>query len=164
MGEDQTSTLRLFAWEEAWKATLEHPVTGIGYGNWREYFAYGENREIHNTVLEATAELGFPGALLFLLAVGASFPMNARTRRRARRHGEWAAVYRGMALGLDMAMVGLFIAAQFMSVLFWPSFWMAFALTVSLAETVRRAEPPRGRALGMLDGSSWRPRRASRSS
>jgi hypothetical protein len=37
-----------------------------------------------------------------------------------------------------------------MSVLFWPSFWMAFALTVSLAETVRRAEairaPRRGAA------------------
>jgi O-antigen ligase len=31
MGDDRTSQLRLFAWEEAWNATLEHPLTGIGY-------------------------------------------------------------------------------------------------------------------------------------
>jgi len=156
MGDDRTSTLRLFAWEEAWKTTLEHPVTGIGYNNWTDYFGYGENREIHNTVLEATTELGFPGALFFLCAVGTTFVINARTRRRARRHGEWAAVYRGMAIGLDMGMVGLFIAAQFMSVLFWPSFWMGFALTVSLAETVRRAEAPRAprRRAGPVPGFS----------
>jgi O-antigen ligase len=152
MGEDETSRLRIYAWGEAWKATLDDPLTGVGYNNWAEYFSFGDNREIHNTVLEASAELGLPGALLFLGAVGTSFVMNARTRRRARRQGEWAAVYRGMALGLDMAMVGLFVACQFITVLFFPSFWMAFALTVSLAETVRRADvvgTPRRRAAHM---------------
>jgi O-antigen ligase len=142
MGDDNTSQLRLIAWEGARQATREHPVTGVGFENWSDYYssAGGDGREIHNTVLEATAELGFPGLFFFLGAIGASFVMNGRTRRRARSHGEWAAVYRGMAIGLDVAMVGLFIAAQFMSVLFYPTFWMAFALTIALAETVRRAE------------------------
>jgi O-antigen ligase len=140
MGDDETSQLRIYAWGEAWNATLENPLTGVGYNNWTHYFSFGENREIHNTVLEASAELGLPGALLFLGAVGASFVMNARTRRRAKRQGEWAAVYRGMAFGLDMAMIGFFVSAQFITVLFYPSFWMAFALTVALAETVRRAD------------------------
>jgi O-antigen ligase len=138
MGDDNTSQIRLIAWATARQATAEHPLTGVGYENWQVY--YDSTREIHNTVLEASSELGFPGLFLFLGAVGASFVMNARTRRRAKRHGEWASVYSGMARGLDMGMIGLFIASQFMSVLFWPSFWMAFALTTALAETVRRAE------------------------
>jgi putative inorganic carbon (hco3(-)) transporter len=142
IGEDETSELRLVAWEHAWDVTLERPLTGLGFENWRQYYFSigGSGHLVHNTVLQATSELGFPGLLLFLGAVGASFVLNARTRRRAKRHGEWAGVYRGMALGLDMGMVALFIAAQFMSVLFYPSFWMGFALTISLAETVRRAE------------------------
>jgi hypothetical protein len=44
-----------------------------------------------------------------------------------------------MGLGLDLAMIGLFVASFFMSVLFYPVYWMAFGMTVALAEGTRRS-------------------------
>jgi putative inorganic carbon (hco3(-)) transporter len=143
MGEDDTSQSRLTYWAHSLRVTQEHPIFGIGYRNWIPYIrqeAQLPPLEVHNTVLQAAVELGFPGALLFLAMVGLSFRMNRMTRRRARRLGPWGGVMSGMALGLDMGMLGLFIAGLFMSVLFYPVFWMAFAMTVALSEGVRR--PP----------------------
>lgn len=158
MGDDQTSQERIMAWGYAWEATQENPITGIGFENWSQYYRSKPGLpfviEIHNTPLEASTELGYPGLIFFLGAVVASFWMNAATRRRSRHLGQWSDVFRGMALGLDMGMVGLFVASLFMSVLFYPSFWMTFALTTSLAETVRRVDKSGGpgRALRTLSG------------
>ena len=141
-GEDDTSQSRLTYWEQSWEVTQEHPVFGIGYRGWVPYSVRRFNNTgevVHNTVLEAAVELGLPGALLFLAMVGLSFRMNAVTRRRARGLGEWGGVMRGMAMGLDMGMIGLFVASIFMSVLFYPVFWMAFGMTVALSEGVRKS-------------------------
>jgi len=141
MGEDDTSQARLTLWREARQVVAAHPVFGIGYANWRPYHQARTGREgevVHNTVLEAASELGYPGAAMFLALVGMTWITNRRTRRRARRLGEWGRVFRGMAIGLDLALLGFFVAAQFMSVLFYPIFWMLFAMTTSLSEVSRR--------------------------
>jgi len=59
--------------------------------------------------------------------------MNAKTIREMRSIDKaeneiMAAIARGINLGL----VGTFISALFMSVLFYPIFWVAFALTSAL--------------------------------
>lgn len=143
IGDDTTSELRMTYWSEALRFTRENPVVGIGYGNWGSYFKARNGypaEEIHNTVLQAATELGIPGATLFVLMVLASFAANTDTRRRARRVGEEGTIFRGMAIGLDAGMIGLLVASQFMSVLYYPVFWMSFALATALHETTRRAE------------------------
>jgi len=149
MGDDTTSELRRGYWREARQLARENPVFGIGYGNWGFYFEarHGPPVEvIHNTPLEAAVELGYPGAALFFSMVLVSFLANASARRRAKRLGEWGIVFSGMANGLDAGMVGLVVASQFMSVLYYPVFWMSFALATALSEVVRRAEQEAARA------------------
>ena len=143
MGEDKTSVSRLTYWAEAWEATKENPIFGVGYENWIAYYRVNRSasqvEQVHNTTLQASVELGFPGLLLFLSALGITFHMNHVTRKRARDAGPWSSVLRGMATGLDVGLIGMIVAAQFMSVLFYPMFWCAFGMTTALAETARKA-------------------------
>jgi O-antigen ligase len=141
MGSDETSESRLDLWADARRVASNNPVFGIGFANWSEYMMVerGERTEaVHNTLLQAAVELGYPGAALFLLLVVASFVTNAKTRRRAKPLGEWGRVFTAMSVGLDVGMVGLLVASLFMSVLFYPMFWMSFGMTTALAAAVQR--------------------------
>ena len=136
MGDDETSQSRLIHWENAVEVFSNNPW-GIGYKNWGPYynthFDLDRFEEIHNTLLQAFVELGYPGGLLFLLMLIASFVMNARTTREMKiintaEAKSIAAIAQGVSLGL----LGTFIAALFMSVLYYPVFWIALALTSAL--------------------------------
>lgn len=136
MGDDGTSQSRLVHWENALEV-LSHNPLGIGYNNWRYYYSANFDipkvEEIHNTVLQAFVELGYPGGILFLLMVITTFVMNTRTKREMdgiddAEANAMAATARGINLGL----LATFIAAFFMSVLYYPMFWLAFALTSAL--------------------------------
>lgn len=136
IGEDETSQLRLLHWENAIETIEKNPM-GIGYRNWGAYYAenYEVDRveQIHNSVLEAFVDLGYLGGTLFLLMVLSAFIMNIRTMKEMRSMDEVegksiAAIAEGVNLGL----LGTFIAGLFMSVLFYPMFWLAFVLTSAL--------------------------------
>ena len=141
MGDDETSQFRLTYWADARATIRERPLLGVGYENWVPYYQaemQGRPEEVHNTFLEAAVELGLPAAALFVVMILNSFFVNRRTRWRARRLGPWAGPLRAMTRGLDVAMVGLVVSSIFMSVLFWPVYWMAFGLTVATSETTMR--------------------------
>lgn len=136
MGDDQTSQRRLEHWENA-QEVIKHNPLGIGYFNWRYYypahFDVIKIEEIHNTVLQAFTELGYPGGILFLLMIITTFVMNARTKREMDSIDDTEAdAMAAIARGINLALLGTIIAAIFMSVLYHPVFWAAFALTSAL--------------------------------
>ena len=136
IGDDETSQLRLTHWEHALEVIKNNPL-GIGYHNWQYYypshFDIIKNEEIHNSVLQAFTELGYPGGSLFLLMILAGFVMNARTKREMDSIDDAEAdAMAAAAQGINLGLFGTFIAALFMSVLYYPGFWIAFALTSAL--------------------------------
>jgi O-antigen ligase len=144
MGDDQTSLERLDLWDDAERIIAENPFLGLGYDNWYAYQSTIKGlftvAEVHNTVLEAATELGIPGLGLFLALIAMTFLTNRDTRRRVAGRGPWGSVLSGMALGLDMCTVGFFFASLFMSVLFYPFFWMLFAMVTSLSIVARKVQ------------------------
>lgn len=134
MGEDKTSESRLVVWRYGMETASRYPVLGIGYKNWSHYATHHYGRPLlpHNIFVEAAAELGYTGLLGFLLLIGSTFWVNARTRRIAGRiPGDNRFLYQA-AHGLDGALIGYIGSGFFVTVLFYPYFWINLALTVAL--------------------------------
>lgn len=136
-GEDGTSINRTTRWADGIEMMNANPVFGIGYANWYHYYsAYYPQRPghglSHNIFVEAGSELGYSGLITFLLLIGATFELNRRTRKIARRFGEDDRFLLAMGYGLDGGLVGYIGSGFWVTVLFYPYFWINLAMTVSL--------------------------------
>lgn len=147
-GEDETSTTRLTYWKDGIRIANTHPVFGIGYRNWLPYYRANYNPKgqlPHNIFVECVAELGYIGLAVFLALIIETFRQNYRTRKqtsqRARAPDRF--IY-FMAFGLDGALVGYLTSGFFVTVLFYPYFWINFGFTIALARYVNsRFQPAR---------------------
>jgi putative inorganic carbon (HCO3(-)) transporter len=142
MGHDRTSELRLMHWKNALD-TIEHHPLGIGYHNWIPYYQTHYHpvklEVIHNTILEAFVDLGIPGGILFLVMLSSAFIMNLRTMREMKEiDGPEEKIVAIIAKGVNIGLLGSILAAFFMSVLFYPMFWLAFATTSSLRQMSKK--------------------------
>jgi O-antigen ligase len=141
MGEDGTSVSRKTYWAAGIQAMQQHPVLGIGYANWTVYmrYAHGGMGLPHNIFIQAGAELGYAGLLAFIAMIVATFVVNYRTRKMLRPLGERGAFMSSMAHGLDAALVGYLVSGSFVTVLYYPYFWINLAMTVALHNAARHA-------------------------
>ena len=136
-GDDETSQTRQDRWDDGREIMDAHPFLGIGYANWLPYYyqhyTHRERQGLsHNILIDAGAELGYTGLLAFLLLVGVTFHLNRQTRRWARGPPVSDRFLYCMAYGLDGALVAFLVTGQFVSVLYYPYFWINLAMTVSL--------------------------------
>ena len=133
-GEDNTSVSRLTRWKAAREMMDQYPVLGIGYGNWMTYYGqFYSNNHIglaHNIFLDAGAELGYTGLIIFILMILYTLVNNARTRKLALTFDNKFIFY--TAHGLDAALIGLLVSGSFVSVLYYPYFWINLSFTVAL--------------------------------
>ncbi len=146
IGDDGTSQRRLTLWSDGLEMIGEHPVTGIGYSNWMPYYVahfppvddvsyLGTHQVPHNILIQVTAELGLPGLFVFAVLVALSFQAGRRTRRRL---SDKDSLLRHLSHGLDAGLVAFLLAGQFVTVLYYPYFWISLALIIALHEAVRR--------------------------
>lgn len=129
----------------AWEMFLDHPVLGVGAGNYtvhydryadrvgsvaREYDDPSEAHYPHNLYLEIGAETGLPGLLVFSAAICVAFVYLHRARRWALERDDpgTAVLARGVALGL----VGYLISSLFLHGQFQRYLWLLLALTAAL--------------------------------
>ncbi|MDH5229694.1 MAG: O-antigen ligase family protein [Gammaproteobacteria bacterium] len=145
VGEDYSSLQRLAYIEAGIEMIKEYPVLGIGYKNWIDYVIYkypeglGPLQMIqvcHNIYIEAGSELGLLGLLVFLLMILFAFINNARTRRMAKKLNN--KFFFSVAYGLDAGMVGFLIAGTFVTVLYYPFFWIQITMIVMLNNVVTK--------------------------
>ena len=135
MGEDKTSTVRLDYWRDGLKIMKEHPALGVGYENWYPYYRryYNPRGQVpHNIFIQAGSELGYTGVAAFVVLIVGTFMANARTRKRAKYVPEWGPFLRTFAFGLDASLVGFLVAGFFVTVLYYPFFWMNYAFTAAV--------------------------------
>ncbi|MDP9201098.1 MAG: O-antigen ligase family protein [Gemmatimonadota bacterium] len=134
IGEDNSSISRTTNWKNGLEIMSQYPLLGIGYANWRKYHAinYGTELLPHNVFIEAGAELGYIGLAAFLALIWCTFAVNARTRRLARQFPQDSGFINRMAYGLDGALVGFVASGFFVTVLYYPYFWINLAMTVAL--------------------------------
>ncbi|MBK8163193.1 MAG: O-antigen ligase family protein [Gammaproteobacteria bacterium] len=145
MGEDDTSLQRMAYWYYGIDIMNKNPVLGIGYFNWLDYMYFVEPTGVgpkqiieipHNTFIQAGAELGYTGLVVFLAIIVTLLALNSSTRKIVKDNN---ALLFYITYGLDAGLIGLLVGAFFIAALYYPFFWIQFALTVTV-HSVARAE------------------------
>jgi len=133
---------RYDAWGVATQMFLDHPLTGVGAGNfnnarWSDYRLSGERGVLtaHSIYYMAAAELGVVGLLAFGFLIAATFLANRRTRARLReRAGEEQSSLTRLSYALDASLVGYLVSGVFITVLTYPYLYLIAGLSVALSQ------------------------------
>jgi O-antigen ligase len=139
----------------AWLIFVDHPLIGVGAGNYTQYFdeyvgrLSSEVREYeviddvhypHNLYLEIAAETGLAGLVSFGALIALAFATLYGSIRRSRAGGDPYAT--AVSHACSVALMGYLVSALFLHGHFQRSMWVVLALGVSLSMmTPRRAEP-----------------------
>jgi putative inorganic carbon (hco3(-)) transporter len=160
-GGDATSISRKTYWNIGLQITRTHPALGVGYNNWLVYYRNTFPEEVnsfygvqlsHNIFIQCMAELGLVGLAAFLAMIVGTFTINYQTRKRALAStGPPPLFIVHMAHALDGAMLCYLVAGFFVTVLYYPFFWINLAMTVALSQVARENDSaerrrPRARA------------------
>lgn len=141
-GQDNTSVSRFQLWERGLKLASSFPVLGVGYNNWfvaqEKVFGLHDQQVSHNIYIQCASELGYLGLVVFLLMVFYTFVNNFQTRKLVMQHkGETRFIFY-MAHGLDGALIGYLVSGFFVTVLYYPYFWINLSLTVALNNVAKQ--------------------------
>ncbi len=135
-GTDKTSEERLVRWKDGLNMLHRHPFFGIGYFNWDRYYSLhystvtGGYGLPHNIFIQAGSEMGYFGLGTFIMLIIASFINNRKTRMLVPKANN-PFIY-NTALGLDAALIGFLVSGSFITVLYYPYFWINLAYVVAL--------------------------------
>ena len=143
IGDDKNSLTRLAYWAYGWEVIKDYPILGVGYNNWLDYayyalpdgIFYGRTELSHNIYIQVASESGFLGFFAFLLLVIYAFILNSRTRKVATQINH--KLFYFMTYGFDMGLVGYLVAGTFVTVFYYPYFWVQIALISALHNIIR---------------------------
>jgi O-antigen ligase len=147
--------------EQAWLIFLEHPITGIGAGQFMNYGPPGRAekwRVTHNVMLQIGAEIGVFGLAVFSFLIWRGFSAawwtrkvlawTHRRRPKRRKNAPREEIEDGLdphereflethASAMVACMMGWFVCAQFAAVAFNWTFYYLLGLSVCAREVVR---------------------------
>lgn len=139
-GEGDKSALgRMHFWAVASEMAQANPLLGVGYlGYIPSYdtydFSYGEyggHKAVHSAYFGVLAELGYPGAMLYVLILFCAFHSCYRVHRLIRKDAkssEWDKYAVALETSLIVFLVGsLFLSFQYIEI-FWHIIGLSFAL------------------------------------
>jgi putative inorganic carbon (HCO3(-)) transporter len=126
----------------------DHPIVGVGYGNFEiHYPRYAqmlaldgrrEERQAHSLYLEVAAETGIVGVLAFGALVGSAVLGAFGARRRLAENGDTRAEQ--VAQGFGFALLGYLAGSIFLHLTYPRYFWLLIGIGLALA-ALARPEP-----------------------
>lgn len=152
-----TGSVRWYSWQCGWRMFLDHPIIGVGQGNFPWNFVKYEppegfggklhgGRAAHSLYFTLIPELGLIGTILFLNLLycslrGMTVIVNAeKTRRVSPNQSETEKEVREklrkvkhIILGVQGAFTGYLVTGIFLSVFYYPHFWLLVAFSLAIA-------------------------------
>lgn len=145
-----SETGRLKIWGRGMTYLATHPLLGVGVGNFpvaegtlspmAGRAAYGMGVRwgaAHNSFVQVGAELGLPGLLFFLGALGTALVSLARVSRATGLPGPPATGTSRLAQSVTAGLVGFAVGGFFLSLAYSDMFYCLLALALGLAKTAR---------------------------
>ncbi len=158
-----TGQERIYTWQAAWRMFLDHPILGVGPGNFEWNFEkyepsgglYGRlhgGRAAHSLYFTLLPELGITGVFLFLFILSeiwksrkdimktvksqkVQIRANLLTREgkgTQKNYLEDADKIYYLSLAIEGSLVGYFVSGAFLSVLYYPNFWLLLGFGMAL--------------------------------
>ncbi|WP_026971962.1 O-antigen ligase family protein [Aliagarivorans marinus] len=128
IGMDRTSMQRILYIENGWEIIKQNPLLGIGYNNFIPYYnAYhyddvinfaGSAEQSHNIIIQVGTDAGFIGLSIYLALL--LYSLLKRPLCFASTHLYEKSIYSGLQFGV----LGFLIAGQFVTVAYYPYFWI----------------------------------------
>ncbi|WP_162458845.1 O-antigen ligase family protein [Desulfosarcina ovata] len=136
MGKDDTSIQRLLYWKHGLQMIKEHPLLGVGYYNFVPYYKLHYNEDIiiphhaklgivelpHNIFIQIGTDTGFTGLTIYFGLIIMAFYHTSKIGKEAVMANDLF-IYK-LTKGMNLALVGYLVAGQFVSVAYYPFFWM----------------------------------------
>lgn len=133
-GDDNTSLARIETWKNGLTIANKYPVFGAGYKTWmvidKKYY-HGSGLVQHNIFIECLSELGYVGLFAFVWLIWTTFKINSITRKMLGSKTRTLFFY-NMSHAFDAALVGYLVSGFFVTVLYYPFFWINLAMSVAL--------------------------------
>jgi O-antigen ligase len=143
-------------WAIARQVAHDHPIVGIGIGNFEDVEAAYASRTtnlpavdividnphvVHNSYLELLAELGVVGLALFVAFVAGALTLGWRAVRAFTRSGDTDLELIGR--GLLVALAGMLAASVFLSAEYEKQLWLLLGFAIALTTLTRAPTPAR---------------------
>lgn len=116
--EDQSAMGRIETWTWGIRYALANPLTGAGFDGWRLVSV----RDWHSAYVEALAEHGFPGFLLWLSLLYGSIFSLTNLGHKVRHIPELAWV-RNYSYMLRMSLIAYAVGSLFLGLTYWSLFY-----------------------------------------
>jgi O-antigen ligase len=133
---EASSRERLNCWYEGMTMAREHPLLGVGQGQFVEH----HTQTAHNSYVLSVAELGFTGMVLWTIMLWLALKVPVQVLRQFGGHPD-AAIARTWAMALLAAMGGLIVGIFFLSWCYHPVLWIYFGLIAALYSAVKAHDP-----------------------
>ena len=142
---------RWYMWKCAWKMFLDHPIIGVGQGNFPwvvgeyeppnigTYWHSHAGRVCHSLYFTLISELGIIGILLFSGMLYSSYKdMKWILKQKCNQIDIIQQLHKikFIIFGITGAMLGYLVSGIFLSVLYYPHFWLLISLCVALRNIV----------------------------
>lgn len=159
---DLTAQTRMVSWKAAREMFADHPLTGVGAGNFMPSFVgrygggYSWSTTAHNVFYQTAAELGICGFLPFIALLLCTFWRSATLNAKLVRAGLGSTLMAGYAAALLPSAVAFMVAGSFQTPLYYPHIYLIAALGVALNNI---ASPMLEQREGKEVGTKWKPER-----
>ena len=152
--EKGTGATRWYTWQCGWRMFLDHPIFGVGQGNFPWNFERYEpdegfqgrlhgGRAAHSLYFTLIPELGIIGTFLFFYLAYKSMKTSAKIIFNIKElENEWrrkndiaqkeSVNLKFILYGLRGALIGYLVSGIFLSVLYYPHFWIISGIFVCI--------------------------------
>ena len=139
IGSDTTSMQRILYLQHGWSMIKNHPYLGVGYFNFSSYYDLYYSDDLltrkeaevpHNIFIQIGTDVGFSGLGIYLSLLGMSWAAMRKIGKKAARLGDVFVC--NLAKGMNLALLGYVVAAQFVTVTYYPFFWIHLMFVTSM--------------------------------
>ena len=158
-----TGAARYYTWKVNWGIFLDNPIMGVGQGNspwnvgaYEEKLGFSEGfhersmagRATHSLYFTLMPELGLIGTILFasmVLLTVRDLRYIQRSPANAGTAADGPLPITSIATALEASLVGYLASGVFISVLYYPNYWLLMGFAVSLRKILERRQGIAGR-------------------